>query len=153
MSHKIFQTQKGVNFTFPKTYPYMSLSKDTNNLVVSAVCKIFHRTPRFKAPANTVQGVNSRGLAKTIASCLAITQYYISDQRFVLAPVATAGTLHYKVNTCQGIGSACAFLGNTKLGLATILATFQGRAQGAEDLHGEVVYESIKAAANDVVCV
>ena len=34
----------------------MSLSKDTNNLAVSAVCKIFHRTPRFKAPANTVQG-------------------------------------------------------------------------------------------------
>ena len=54
MSHKIFQTQKGVNFTFPKTYPYMSLSKDINDLAESAVCKIFHRTPRFKAPANTV---------------------------------------------------------------------------------------------------
>ena len=35
----------------------MSLSKDTNNLAVSAVCKIFHRTPRFKAPANTVHHV------------------------------------------------------------------------------------------------
>ena len=33
----------------------MSLSNDTNNLAVSAVCKNFHRTPRFKAPANTVK--------------------------------------------------------------------------------------------------
>ena len=54
LSNKMFQTQKGVNFTFPKTYPYMSLSNDTNNLAVSAVCKNFHPTPRFKAPANTV---------------------------------------------------------------------------------------------------
>ena len=78
----------------------------------------------------------------------------ISDQqmRFVAAPAHTVSTLQANSKMCN-IGRACAFLSLTKLGLASVLAPFQGRAQGAEDLHGEVVYESIKAAANDVVCV
>ena len=33
----------------------MSLSNDTNNLAISAVCKNFHPTPRFKASANTAR--------------------------------------------------------------------------------------------------
>ena len=54
MSHKIFQTQKGVNFTFSKTYPYMYLSNDTNNLAVLAVCKNFILMAPFSTPDITV---------------------------------------------------------------------------------------------------
>ena len=55
MSHKIFQTQKGVNFTLPKTYPYMTLSNNTNNLTVLAVCKNFIMMAHFLTPGITVQ--------------------------------------------------------------------------------------------------
>ena len=54
LPHKIFQTQKWVNFTFPKTYPYMTLSNDTNNLAVPAVCKNFILMTPFPVPGNTV---------------------------------------------------------------------------------------------------
>ena len=54
MSHKIFQTQKGVNFTLPKTYPYMTLSNNTNNLAVLAVCKNFIMMAHFLTPGITV---------------------------------------------------------------------------------------------------
>ena len=54
LAHKIFQTQKWVNFTFPKTYPHMTLSKDTNNLAVPVVCKNFILMTPFLAPGNTV---------------------------------------------------------------------------------------------------
>ena len=51
---KIVQTQKGVNFTVSKTYPYITPSNDTNNLAVFAVCKnVILMTP-FPAPGNTV---------------------------------------------------------------------------------------------------
>ena len=54
MSHKIFQTQKGVNFTLPKTYPYMTLSNNTNNLAVLAVCKNIIMMAHFLTPGITV---------------------------------------------------------------------------------------------------
>ena len=54
MSHKIFQTQKGVNFTLPKTYPYMTLSNNTNNLAVLAVCKNFIMMAHFLTSGITV---------------------------------------------------------------------------------------------------
>ena len=59
MSHKIFQTQKGVNFTLPKTYPYMTLSNNTNNLAVLAVCKNFIMMAHFLTPGITVSGRDS----------------------------------------------------------------------------------------------
>ena len=55
MFHKIFQTQKGVNFTLPKTYPYMTLSNNTNNLAVLAVCKNFIMMAHFLTPGITVR--------------------------------------------------------------------------------------------------
>ena len=54
LAHKIFQTQKWVNFTFPKTSPHMTLSNDTNHLAVPAVCKNFILMTPFLAPGNTV---------------------------------------------------------------------------------------------------
>jgi len=56
MSHKIFQTQKGVNFTLPKTYPYMILSNNTNDLAVLAVCKNFIMMAHFLTSGITVKG-------------------------------------------------------------------------------------------------
>ena len=55
MSHRIFQTQKGVNLTLPKTYPYMTLSDGTNNLAVLAVCKNFILMAPFWTPDITVE--------------------------------------------------------------------------------------------------
>ena len=54
LAHKIFQTQKWVNFTFPKTSPHMTLSNDTNHLAVPAVFKNFILMTPFLAPGNTV---------------------------------------------------------------------------------------------------
>jgi hypothetical protein len=58
MFHKIFQTQKGVNLTLPKTYPYMTLSNNTNNLAVLAVCKNFIMMAHFLTPGITVYGLD-----------------------------------------------------------------------------------------------
>ena len=56
LPHKIFQTQKWVNLTFPKTYPYiMTRSIGTNNLAVPAVCKNFILMTPFPAPGKTWQ--------------------------------------------------------------------------------------------------
>ena len=55
LPHKIFQTQKWVNLTYPKTYPYMTRSIGTNNLAVPAVCKNFILMTPFPAPGKTWQ--------------------------------------------------------------------------------------------------
>ena len=51
----LFQTQKWVNLTSPKTYPYMTRSNGTNNLAVPAVCKNFILMTPFPAPGKTWQ--------------------------------------------------------------------------------------------------
>ena len=55
LPHEIFQTQKWVNLTFPKTYPYMTRSNGTNNLAVPAVYKNFILITPFPAPGKTWQ--------------------------------------------------------------------------------------------------
>ena len=52
--HNIFQTQKGVDFSFPKTYPHITLSNGTNNYAILAVCKKFILMSPFEADLNTV---------------------------------------------------------------------------------------------------